>query len=299
MGSTPRQHRYQVPMTTRSTDCSTLDQCPGKYALTLLHEDDQAEASFFELGTTLHDRIEAAIDYDHDLDIALAKGHASLGLWEEKVQMGIEDGRRVLETSKRGIDTIHDDFERMLKKWFLYVHPDGDKRHPIYDDYEWPPKTEVKFFDSWRHVWGSVDAIFDHKAQPDHVAIVDWKSGLQKQKTSFQLHFYTYGMGVDPEGTVSWFHHLDRVRKNAIVQMADEYPGDEEMARAVKEASRHKVRLLSGEMPEFNPDWWCNFCPVQDFCPADGDDRNRDTNRIKLESVLHLFKPMSEPIQGE
>ena len=292
MGSTERNHRFQVPMTVRSTDISMLDQCAGRWALTLIHEKDQAEATFFELGTTLHDRIEAAIDHDHDLDIALAKGHASLDMWIDRVVGGVN---RVLETSKRGLNTIHDDFERMLKNWFKFVHPDSDKRLDIYDDYEWPPSTEMEFYDPNKKVWGSIDAVFIGKgANP--WAIVDWKSGTQKQKDSSQLHFYTYGGGYGTN-IEAWFHHLDRVQPRAIIQLADPYPGDDTVEWRIEGAREAKANLCDGNMPEFNPDWYCNFCPVQDFCPADGDTRNRDKNRTELERVLPLFRPLNEPLR--
>ena len=79
--------------------------------------------------------------------------------------------------------------------------------------------------------------------------------------------------------------------------MADPYPGDEEMVAKGVEAYTLKLEMLDGKMPQFNPDWWCNYCPVQDFCPADGDTRNRDSNRRNLKRVLRLLRPLTEPIQ--
>jgi len=290
MGSTPRAHRFQVPMTTRSTDCSTLEQCAGKYALTLIHEEDQAEASFFVLGLALHEAIEAAIVNDLSFEGAHAMMAGKLHEW-----VGTLGDKRVIEGGKRGVDTIHNDAERMLKNWFKFVHPDSDKRLEIYNDYEWPPSTEMYFYDPNKKVWGSIDAVFIGKGTHEW-ALVDWKSGTQKQKDSNQLHFYTYGGGYGTNIN-AWFHHLDRVQPRAIIQLADEYPGDSTMEWRVDEAYAVKAQLVSGSMPDFNPDWYCNYCPVQDFCPADGDTRNRDKNRTDLERVLPLFRPLNEPIR--
>ncbi len=298
MGSTARQHRYQVPMATRSTDASVIDQCAGRFVLTLLHEDDQKPASFFALGSSLHDTIEAVCLENLSPIEAHSRCRGQLREWIRSI-----GDKEILETSKRGVDTILDDADRMLTNWFRFCHPDGDKRHPAYDDLEWPPKVETVFQRTGNHkypVWGSIDAIFDWKYDPDHKVIVDWKSGTQRTKTDFQLWFYTYGIGFDPETTAQWFHNLDRVRKNSIVQVpADVYPGDEAIIDIINTTEEIKEAIVAGDTPDFNPDWYCNFCPVQDFCPADGDPRNRDGNLDKLESVLHLLKPMRQPYQGE
>ena len=193
MGSTARQHRYQVPLTNRSTDLSVLTDCPGKYLLTLLHEKDQANASFFGLGTLLHEGIELAIDSDLSKDYTVKTWVPDRVV--EVLKAFDESDRRLIQSSQRGIDTMLDDAQRMMAQWFDKVHPDSKTRLPIYDDYEWPPQTEVFFYDSKKNVWGSVDAVFQHATKPAVRAIVDWKSGTKKQKTSFQLHFYLYGLG--------------------------------------------------------------------------------------------------------
>lgn len=294
MGSTARQHRYQVPLTNRSTDLSVLNDCPGRYLLTLIHEKEQAEASYFALGTLLHEGIEHAIDSDVSQDFMLK-------VWlpdeVDKILKAFKaSDKRLIESSQRGLDTIHSDSQRMMSQWFDKVHPDSKKRLSIYDDYEWPPQTEVFFHDSKKNVWGSIDAVFQHATKPAVRAMVDWKSGTKKQKNSFQLHFYMYGIGFSHYQTKAWFHHLDRVQARSIIQMIDSYPGDEKMVEAGAEAYSMKLAMLDGDMPKFNPDWWCNYCPVQDFCPADGDTRNRPKNRRNLKRVLRLLRPLKEPI---
>ena len=298
MGSTARQHRFQVPMATRSTDASVIEQCAGRFVLTLLHEDDQKPASFFALGSSLHDTIEKVCLENLSPIEAHEFCHSQLTDWINTV-----DHRKVLETSKRGVDTIYEDADRMLTNWFRFCHPDGDKRHDAYKDLAWPPRVETVFTRDGDHkypVWGSIDAIFDGLFNPDRKTIVDWKSGTQRTKTDFQLWFYTYGIEFDPLMTEQWFHNLDRVRKNSIVQVpAEPYPGEEAIVKIINETEEIKEAIVAGDMPDFNPDWYCNFCPVQDFCPADGDPRNRDANLDKLESVLHLLRPMRQPYQGE
>ncbi len=296
MGSTLRDHRYQIPLATRSTDISTMETCPGRFVLSLYHEHDEAHASFFALGTLLHEGIELAIT--HDLDQAYM-----CAVWlPDQVGMILKgweaSDRRVIETTKRGIDSLFDDAQRMMVNWFNHVHPDGDDRHPIYDDYEWPPQVEQTFERSAASagtqypVWGSVDALFRKpwpSSDPREWVIVDWKSGTQKQRSDFQLNFYRFGMGMGD--TPAHFHHLDRVRKNAIVQQADPYPGDPEMARLITETEQIKLGILDGEIPEFTPSFLCPYCPVQEFCPVEGWP-SKSRNRLKLRSMVSLAVPL-------
>ena len=299
MGSTPRPHRYAIPMATRSTDVSVMGDCPGRFALTCFYEKEQAEASFFILGSQLHETIEVSIVMDLDLDQALT--HARAGIDRELER--IEDAPRKIESSKRGFDSMHDDAARMLRNWYRFVHPDSDKRLEIYDEYQWPPATEVPF-----HVpagkgtrypqWGRIDAAFIPKSHDfaDQRALVDWKSGTSKQRTSDQLHFYErgYRLAVAPAvvGIKSWFHHLDRVRKGSIIQEADPYPGDDVVRQRILATERVKESILEDGYVNFNPDWYCNYCPVQHVCPADGDVRNREINLTNLSRMLSLSRPM-------
>jgi hypothetical protein len=303
MGSTLRKHRYQVPVTTRSTDVSQMEQCSGRFFLALFNEKEQANASFFGLGSALHESIERGILEDMKLPdmITDVENRVVAFLGEAKA-----NERRIIETSKRGMDTMLEDADRMIVNWFNHVHPAGNDRHPIYDDYEWPPMVEHRFERTANSagtqypVWGSVDALFEHKIPHDeesHYMIVDWKSGTQKQRSDFQLHFYRFGLGM---GDVpAHYHHLDRVRKNAIVQVGDAYPGDPEMARLITETEQIKLAVLDGGKPEFIPSFLCNFCPVQDFCLADGDPRNHHANRRSFKKMLHLAVPLKIVLRKE
>jgi len=293
MGSTPRPHRFAIPMATRSTDVATLEQCPGKWMLTQFMETQQAEATYFELGSALHETIEATILDDLDLDTALYTMDIRLDAWIE----GLEDsGKRVIETTDKTVDTVKDMADRMMRQWFIDVHPDSDKRLPIYDDYQWPPQVEHEFrrdVGLKYPIWGSVDAIFQHQNLDAGLAIVDWKSGKGRAK-DFQLHFYEFGLALDVPA-VGWFHQLDRKRKSAKIQMMeDDWPGTNEMLGDIAVAESTKQDLLDGWV-EWNQDWWCNYCTVQEFCPVEGQDT--EANDKAYIRMLSYAKPMTQPYE--
>jgi hypothetical protein len=279
-------------MATRSTDVSMMKDCPGRFALTCFYEKEQAEASFFILGSQLHETIEVSIVMDLDLDQALT--HARAGIDRELER--ISDAPRKIESSKRGFDSMHDDAARMLRNWFKFVHPDSGKRLEIYDEYEWPPQVEIPFMfppslaGTKYPVWGSVDAIFKNKASVEH-ALVDWKSGTSRQRTDDQLHFYQFGLST-LEVENAWFHHLDRVRKGSIIQEVGPWPGSDTIRQRILATEAIKESILEDGYVNFNPDWYCNYCPVQHVCPADGDVRNRETNLTNLSRMLQLARPM-------
>lgn len=292
MGSTPRQHRFQIPMATRSTDVAELKKCPGSWLLKHTREAEQSEATYFELGSALHEGIEVTILEDLDLDQALALVTGRIEDW--LADLG---DAPVLESSKRGVDTILQDSERMMRSWFKWVHPDSDKRHPTYEDYAWPPRVEVPF-QRWAKglrypVWGSIDAVFEHKYTADHSAIVDWKSGSSRQRDSNQLHFYQFGLERRAaEGVRAWFHHLDRKQGRSVIQEADPYPGDSVVRRRIQAAEDMKTQIVNGGPVPFKPDWYCNYCPVQHVCPKEGVDPS--ANRATLRRTLKLVKPLRE-----
>jgi hypothetical protein len=257
------------------------------------YESEQAPASFFMLGTQLHETIEVSINLDLDLDQALA--HASAGIDRQLEQL--PEDSRIIESSSRGVNTMRDDADRMIRQWFRTVHPDSDKRLPIYDEYEWPPRTEVAFNVSPHlagvkyPVWGSVDAFFEG-VNPDYHAVVDWKSGTSRQRNSDQLHFYVFGTGENPETTGAWFHHLDKQQARSIIQEAEPYPGDDAVRQRILATEAIKDSIVAGKYPKFNPSFMCNYCPVQAVCPADGDYRNREKNADNLRRMLRLAKPL-------
>jgi len=252
-----------------------METCPGRFVLSLYHDDDEAHASYFGLGSALHETIEWGILENKDLDAM------KFFVWERVEDFHEEtmhSERRIIETSKRGMDTMQSDAERMIVNWFNHVHPDGNDRHPIYDKYEWPPKVEHSFQRTAESagtqypVWGSIDAVFTkpkwYQDDKQEHMIVDWKSGTQKQRSDFQLNFYRFGSGLD--AVPAHFHHLDRVRKNAIVQEAAPYPGDPAMTMLIRNTEEVKLGILAGDIPDFTPSFLCPYCPVQEFCPVEG-----------------------------
>jgi len=293
MGSTIRQHRYQVPVTTRSTDVSQMEACPGKFFLTLFNEKEQANASFFGLGSALHESIERGILEDMSLPDMI--DDVSMRCTDFLIGAKL-NGKRMIETTRRDTGTILEDAERMIINWYNHVHPNGEDRHPVYDEYQWPPLVEQTFERTAESagtqypVWGSVDAVFTLKEYTEEHMIVDWKSGTQKQRSDFQLHFYRFGMGLGD--TPAHFHNLDRVRKNAIVQQGEAYPGDRAITALIRGTERIKLAVIKGDAPEFIPSFLCNYCPVQDFCPADGNPRNHRANRHSLKTMLCLAVPL-------
>lgn len=286
MGSTPRQHRYQLPMATRSTDAATVHECPGKWVLSNFYEKEKADASYFMLGSQLHETIECCILLDLDEDQAIR--HLNAGLEQKLAQA---EGKRIIETPKRSLMSMAEDAERLLGNWFTSVHPDSSKRHPIYDEYEWPPKVEEPFIrdvGTAHPIWGSIDVLWTSKGTTKHHAITDWKSGTSRQRSYDQLHFYRFGLG---EGNIpAWYHRLDAVQARAMIQMAEDYPGDDAVRQRVLATEAIKQAVLDDGRVSFNPGPLCNYCPVQEFCPSEGKDRKK--NLQNLESMLGYARPL-------
>lgn len=288
MGSTPREHQYQIPLPTRSTDVTTLKECPGKYLLQLLHEDEQVPAVYFGLGSACHETIERTILEDLDLSAALVDVERRIRRWMETEIPG--GSLTVLESSTRSLETMHDDASRMIHNWFHFVHPDSDKRLDIYKDYHWPPKVEVPFQNPGDYTWGSVDALFslrnNHSPMSHEYLIVDWKSGARVPKSNFQLDFYRKGLQL-PEARAG-YHMLDRVRPNNVFIEAGPYV-DIPVKAGITRAVAEKASMLSQIMPDFNPGWQCGYCTVRPFCPAKGD--NPKKNRRQLRKDLKKMVP--------
>lgn len=273
----------------RSTEVTA--DCFGRQVLQWFFEEDQADTSYFTLGSILHDTIQLAIETNIDLPLALEHAHKVVALALDDIGTS---GNIKMEASQRGFDSMHEDAERMISNWFAKVPPDAEKRHPIYNDYEWPPRVEVPFAKQVPGalkygVWGVVDAVFLPKAEVPTL-IVDWKSSTQRQKSDFQLNFYRFGLEL-PDALAA-YHNLDRVRDAAIIQMAEPYPGHKDIIRGARLLELRKEAVVLGEMPLFTPDWYCNYCPVQHLCPVDGDPRKRDENLANLKFLLPLAEPM-------
>lgn len=289
MGDTLRKHRYQVPIPVRNSDVEALDQCAGKWVLSLIHERDAAPASFFILGLQLHESLEVAINLDCDLDQTITHARAGLALKIEEA-----DASRMIESSRRGLDTIEDDLVEFIRNWFRFVHPDSEDRLDAYNDLAWPPATEVSFQrDDGPPVWGQVDAIFD--AKDGGKVLVDWKTSASKQRSSEQLWFYIYGLGL-PTTTRAWYHNVARVQKRAAIQEAEPYPGDEHVIDRAERALDKKYRILDTGRVSFQPGPLCNFCVVRDHCPKEGPHPRQALD--DLTRAMPLLRPLEEVIEA-
>jgi len=292
MGSTPRPHRFAVPMLTRNTDVATLSRCPAQWMLTNFFEKHQRDATYFVVGNACHLAFEsvAVQGFDEDQAVEVANTYVS-DAW----QRWDDNATTVIETSKRSIEGMEADVKRIIHKWFQDVHPDSDKRFPIYNEYEWPFESEVPFHMSAKQagtkydIWGSIDAIFEPKT-PTFSAYVDWKTGATPKSDPDQLYFYMYGANLDPEATATMFHHADGLKHHGKLQHADEYPGDDIVRTRILAAEYQK----DSDFWPANPDWYCTYCPVQDYCPLSGDKQQEDLTRM-----LQWRSPMTQPYQKE
>lgn len=300
MGSTPRERTTQIPLPTRSTEAGT--DCYGRIVLSYLRSEDERPASFFILGDVLHRAIEYAINEDADLADTL--GFVDATITQELKRVG---DTPIVEGSGRNVASMLDDGERMITNWFSFVHPASKHRHPFYDKYQWPPTTEVTFYNDSLGtrfpVWGSIDAVFEAKAEEainydtgSGLAIVDWKSGVKRPGSQFQLDYYRFG--ADKQEAVAAYHMLDRVRTKSIVLEADPFPGETAIRESISVAERAKQATIAGQMPKFSPSWQCGYCTVQHVCPADGDPRNRSKNEKQLIRILSKAEAMTEILDG-
>lgn len=288
MGSTPRDKLTQIPLPTRSSEAGA--ECFGRIVLTYLRQDEEMPATFFILGSALHAAIEQTIL--EDLYINEAEDRMKDYIVEQMPPKGVQ----ILTSSKRKPDEMFEDGERMLANWFRFVHPDSPKRHPVYEGWNWPPKVEEQFYrddlGTRYPVWGAVDAVFDREDVGDGGPLdmlVDWKSGVKRPASSFQLDFYRFGMQVPY--AAAHYHMLDRVRPSSVVVEAGKYDGLA-VRSAISKAERAKDAVLRGQMPVFNPDWYCGYCPVQHLCPEGGDFRNSIDNQKELDKLVAEAVPL-------
>lgn len=281
--------QYTLPMPTRSTDVRQIHHCPGGWLLSKFCQ--QTPASFFLLGSQVHSTVERSILNDLDLDQALA--HARAGIDRQLAQL--IPGQLVVESSKRGFASMHDDAVGLITNWFRFVHPNSPDRLEIYNSYEWKPQTEVPFLRSAESagtkypVWGIVDALFAAK-DGSHHAVVDWKSSVSIQDSDYQLGHYRFGLNLPTAR--AWYHNLDKTRAGAVIQEAHDYPGDPAVRQRIVATEAVKEGILEDRRVPFIPSSLCSYCPSQQACPVRGTRATREANLDALRRMLHLATPM-------
>jgi hypothetical protein len=241
-------------------------------------------ATYFGLGSALHETIERTITVNLDLDQALADVEKRIGKWLEEADL-----TRVIESSVRTIDSMYGDARRMMHNWFNFAHPWSPKRHPVYEEYQWPPATELPF-KSHAGTWGSVDTLYYPKKDTTPRLIVDWKSGARPPKSDFQLNFYR--RGLSEEEARAGYHMLDRVRVKSVFLEAAPFTNALPIIANIGRAKTEKERMLAGKMPEFFPGWQCDYCTVRHHCPEKGETPRK--NKKALKKHLKLLTPMDD-----
>ena len=293
-----------IPLYSRSSDIRNLalnNGCEASSLLSWLYQNQLPNTVWFVLGTACHEAIEACILDGLDRDQLLAEGRMNLA-------MALADGRDVLESSstrsKRGLDTVQTDLERMLGKWFDTVHPDGERRHPMWNDYEWPPKVEyeIALHDTDdTALYTTIDAIFTGikgKVPFGHeVLIVDWKTGSTTKSAPSQLQVYAYGgrregWFPDTNTIIGLFWHLDAEKP----QHVDTYIGDRVVESWIRRTYDAKQDIVASAIPVYAPDWYCGYCQSKDICPVNNPAGGMSHDQIALDirSATLINEPQKE-----
>ena len=119
----------------------------------------------------------------------------------------------------------------------------------------------------------------------------DWKSGTRPPRSGFQLDFYRYGLDMDVADAGYWM--LDRVRRNSMFQVW-KWEGLERVMDAIRDTEKRKQDFFRKRV-EFQPSWYCGWCPVREYCPEINVDKSARLHRDireylekaeKLEDVL-------------
>jgi hypothetical protein len=245
-----------------------------QYYLTFIHpEENYADPTWFGLGTGFHTVVEEVVEDDLDLDQALWSGQLEIELWLEATE---KRGRfeSPSNKAKRTLESMPEDMDRMIRKWFRDVHPDSDKRLGLYDDYDWPPKVEHIIDTQLEGTSGlrtTVDAIFTGGPRGRKTAIVDWKTGANPKAADVQIQVYAWGlkqeglMSPTQNRSLGWFHHVDHGK----LQKVSSYWG-EMIPELIRKTEREKREIQATGKVLATPDWFCGYCPVKALCPLKG-----------------------------
>lgn len=285
-----------IPLWSRASDIRTLalgQGCEGQWYLSHLYRGELPDAVWFILGTAIHTAIEETILHDYTLDEAIEIAHT-----DRRMMMHDAEANGIIQQTsaraKRGLHTIEDDINRMVKKWWDDVHPSSPSRLPVYNDYDWPPTVEYVIdvgIDETRLIT-TVDAIFRGSQKfGEGTLVVDWKSGSTKKSHPSQIQTYAYGLKAeglfDPTAqlVIGAFHHID----HSTLQFEYDYWGDEIVESWIRNTNLTK----SHKDITFNPDWWCGYCTARAKCPVMGDGDMQDI-KIRLGKANRLVEPEGE-----
>lgn len=255
-----------LDLRTRSTELrSIINDCSLRWFLDqTVPEDEHGLVSYFELGTQVH----AAIEFIIEHGLEWMELHEVIDMYQVKLMESFKEADFILFSGKRpDKETCLLALDDLIMNWFDLVHPQGRKRHPIFETAIWPPRTEVYMEDTEHHIFSTADAIYDYDdgmLDPRQL-IVDWKTGMGKKADDLQLWFYYY-IGrkqghIDPESPFEGvFVHLT----HGDVQWAKPYPGDSYMDALLKRA--RWIKTEGSFIPE--PGWYCKYCPwYETHCP--------------------------------
>lgn len=247
---------------TSMSDCTAQDLIPKMWP------DLAFEATWYLLGTAFHGAVEYVIAAESDLDDMVGFAEADMEHYVSQVG-GWDNVQDPYSTRKRrDKTTIHDDLRTACVLWWHTVHPAGERRDPVYDGLNWPPRTEVKITadmltqaaqsafhakpdtekermrgprpagERWLSCY--VDALFTRKTDGSPY-VVDWKTSGSASASISQLQFYWYalrvGDGVGGEAVAKAPNDVSEIGHFQYVLLNGRKKGDPHSAKIVQGGS--------------------------------------------------------------
>jgi hypothetical protein len=296
----------EIPLWARASDVRTLalgSGCEAGWLMSNLYNAELPDTTWFALGTALHTGIEKSIDDELD------NPYDAVDYVQADIEIAKLESPDMIQSAskraKRTKDSMMDDAERIIRKWWDDVHPDSKLRKKIFDQYQWPPKVEHVIDVDVDPKQGmilntQVDAIFTARQDLPfgaEIAIVDWKTGSTAKAHDSQLHIYAYGGRKEgwytnlPTEPVGFFWHVDHSKP----QMAGPYLGDDVVENWILSTYMQKDRIINAG-PTYNPDWWCPYCRARDYCPVNGGSKAVTTVIEDIEKAIRRDHPALEEV---
>lgn len=291
-----------VPLYNRSSDVTGFTGCHMSWWLSHLYPKAR-DMVYFHLGTACHYAVEQNMLHNLSLDDTLHEGWLEYQhLLSQTRKAGIPfEG--ITARGKRSADTAIVDMERMVRKWWDYVHPEGEHRRSYFKKLDWPPvliehQIIVDIKGEEAGISTQVDAVFQGLNQMDWMEIVDWKSG-GTTGTAKNLQIWDYRWGLELEGIIDprqpgspgRFAHLDFLDKPRGLQKVpalDDY-GQHMLNWHRRTLDQKQQSLVMG--PCAQAEWWCHYCPQRIYCPLEGEGSMEDV-MDKLKLVEWLYEPL-------